>query len=97
MGYSVITASNGLEALELFEKRHKDIDLVIMDMIMPQMNGRETFIKMKEIDGNAKIIIASGFTKDESLDELITAGLIGILNKPYRDYELSKLIKDALD
>ncbi len=96
MGYEVLPAENGREAVEIFEKRHSGIDLVIMDMIMPEMNGREAFMKMKEVDKNCKIVIMSGFAKDESLDKLREFGLTGFIRKPFVDYELSQLLAEVL-
>ena len=92
IGYNVIVAENGSEAVSLFKNLHKEIDIVIMDMIMPIMNGREAFNKMIEINKNSKIIIASGFTKDGSLDDMKRQGLAGFIRKPYTNYELSLLI-----
>lgn len=96
MGYEVILVENGLEAIDVFEQKHGDIDLVIMDMIMPEINGREAFDQMRKIDGNCKVIISSGFTKGENLDEMRDAGLAGFINKPFRNYELSQLISTIL-
>lgn len=96
MGYQVLLAENGQEAVEIFQNQHAEIDLVIMDMIMPEMNGREAFIKMCEIDKNCKVIISSGFAKNESLDELRESGLAGFIRKPYRDFELSQLLTTVL-
>ncbi len=92
MGYTVILAEDGLDAVEIFKMNKDEIDLVLMDMIMPKMNGSKAFYKMREIDSGCKVIISSGFTKDESLDELKKAGLSGFIQKPFRDYELSKLL-----
>lgn len=97
MGYRVILAENGEEAIEIFEKQNSGIDLVIMDMIMPKMNGAETFYKMKEIDSSCRVIISSGFTKDENLQELKNEGLVGFIQKPFMDYELSKLLVDVFN
>ncbi|MDA3811485.1 MAG: response regulator [Spirochaetaceae bacterium] len=97
LGYTVLLAENGLEAVEIFKRKNSEIDLVIMDMIMPQMNGSEAFNKLREIDKNCKVIISSGFTKDENLDELKKSGLAGFIQKPFRDYELSKLIAKVLN
>ncbi|MCP4157566.1 MAG: AAA family ATPase [bacterium] len=96
MGYRVLLAQNGREAVEIFQKRHTKIDLVLMDMIMPDKNGREAFSEMRVIDKRCKVVISSGFTKNENLDELREAGLAGFIHKPYRDYELSKLLAKLL-
>lgn len=89
IGYTVILAANGKEALEIFSNRHNDINLVLMDMIMPEMNGRETFYKMKEIDIDCKVVISSGFTKDEDLEKMTKFGLLGFIAKPYGTEELA--------
>ncbi len=96
MGYSVILAGNGQEALDIFRDNYSEIDIVVMDMIMPKMNGREAFHKMKEIDKNCRVIISSGFAQNESVDELIRSGLSGFIHKPYRDFELSRLMAKVL-
>lgn len=97
MGYDVLIADNGIKGLEIFTAQHAEIDVVIMDMIMPEMNGREAFLKMKAIDNNCKVIIASGFTKNESLNDLREAGLAGFLHKPFRDYQLSNVLAEILE
>jgi len=96
MGYSVICADNGLNAIDIFKNRSDEIDFVIMDMIMPEMSGREAFIEFKKIDTDCKVIIASGFTKDENLYEMRELGLCGFISKPYSNIELSKLIAQNL-
>jgi len=95
MGYEVFLAENGLEAVKMYQNMGDTIDLVIMDMIMPEMNGREAFFRIKELDNDSKIVISSGFTKDESLDDLKCLGLSGVIRKPYRSAELSQLLKDV--
>ena len=92
LGYTVILASDGREALEVYRKKGRIIDLVISDMIMPVMNGSELFYKLKEIDNSCRMIIASGFTKDENLAELKKSGLLGFVHKPYKLSELSKIV-----
>jgi CheY-like chemotaxis protein len=96
MGYDVLTAENGKEGLEIFREKHTHIDAITMDMIMPEMDGHEAFLKMKEIDNRCKIIISSGFSKNESLIELRKAGLAGFIRKPFRDFELSNLLAKIL-
>jgi len=97
LNYSVITAENGKEAVAVFQEKYKDIDLVLLDMIMPEMNGRDTFKKMREVDDNCRIIISSGFSKDEDLDDLMQRGLDGFIRKPYRKFELSQLLAKVLN
>ncbi len=96
MGYEVLLAENGKKAVDIFRDNRSVIDLVILDMIMPEMNGREAFYEIKRIDDNSKIIIASGFPGDESLNELKKAGLSGFIHKPFRNSELSRLLTDVL-
>ena len=96
LGYEVLTAEDGEGAVDIFKKNYKDIDLVVMDMIMPKMNGSEAFKKMKAIDKKCKVVISSGFTKDENVDEMQELGLSGFIKKPFQHYELSKLLADIL-
>ena len=96
MGFSVLLAENGSEAVRVFREKHNEIDLVIMDMLMPEMNGSDAFFKMKEIDEHCRVIISSGFTKDENLREMKQAGLAGFIQKPFRNNELSRLLRGVL-
>ena len=96
LGYKVILAKNGLEAVTIFNQQHDEIDLIITDMIMPIMNGRDAFYKFKLIDNNCKVILASGFTKNENLDKMYAAGLSGFIKKPFKNSELSQLIAKIL-
>ena len=96
LGYDVIVAKNGQEAVTIYTKKHNEIDLIITDMIMPVMNGREAFYKFKEVDPNCKVIISSGFVKNENLDKMKQEGLNGFIKKPFKDIELSRLIAATL-
>ncbi|MCD4651072.1 MAG: PAS domain S-box protein, partial [Candidatus Cloacimonetes bacterium] len=96
MGYEVLLTRNGMEAIEVFKKHHDSIDIVILDMIMPEMSGREIFPKIREIDNKCKVIISSGFSKAEDVKELIDAGLAGFIRKPYSQFELSRLLSKIL-
>jgi len=95
IGYKVLTAESGQESIEIFKEYHEIIDIVIMDMIMPNMNGSEAFSIMKEIDMNCRVIIASGYTQDENIDNLIIEGLSGFINKPYKISEISQLLDNV--
>jgi len=96
MGYEVLTAENGQQALSIYSQCHKDIDIVLLDMIMPEMNGSDTFYEMKKINEDCKVIVSSGFTDSANIEELKESDLSGIINKPYNDYELSQLIHQVL-
>lgn len=97
LGYKVLLATNGQEAITIFEKKHTEISIVILDMIMPIMNGSKAFIKMKEIDENCKVIITSGHIKDENMNDLIDQRLAGFIKKPYTRSEISTLLSSILN
>lgn len=97
LGYDVLTAVNGKEGAAVFE-RHKDqIDLVILDMIMPVMNGRDCFRLLKAIKPNVRVLIASGFAQQEDVDALVAEGICGMIQKPFLAADLSERIHLARD
>lgn len=96
MGFEVLIAENGKEGIELFSTEHNRIDLVILDMIMPKMGGSETFRELQKIDPQAKIVISSGFTKNESISELKEEGLLDFIAKPYHRSELERILAQWL-
>jgi CheY-like chemotaxis protein len=91
-GYRVLLAENGKEAIDIYTGQAESIDLVVCDMIMPEMNGSECFQKLKKINPDIKFIIASGFTKDNSVEELKKKGLSGFIKKPFKAAAISQLI-----
>lgn len=92
----VLLAENGLAGVELFKERQTDIDLVLLDMIMPEMNGRDCFLEMKKIDPNVRVVLSSGLPRRKGLKALRAAGLIGFIRKPYRSVTLSQTVAAAL-
>lgn len=96
LGYNVTTFENGFDAIESYKELKDEIDLVITDMIMPKISGKELFYKLKEINKDCKIILSSGFSKDEDLKEMKRDGLLGFLPKPFQNVELSKLLLKVL-
>ncbi len=80
-GYTVSVATNGVEALGAYQPGA--FDLVILDMMMPEMNGRDCFLALKERDPDVRIILMSGFLREEDLQELRDLGLSGFLRKPF--------------
>ena len=94
-GYEVITAKDGVEALKLYEQ-HNHIDMVIIDMIMPNLNGTDTFYKLMELDKNCKVILSSGFPKGENIQTLKDAGLLAFIKKPFHNEKLIEMLTKLL-
>jgi len=94
-GYKVMTCKNGSEAITLFENSYKYIDLVILDMIMPDLSGEEIFIALKKIKNDVKVLLLSGYslTKGEGI---ISKGALGFLQKPVLAEELIQKISDII-
>ena len=96
-GYTVLTASSGEDALELYSAKSKKIDLVITDIGMPGMGGHKCIQEIIQIDPAAKILIASGYSiKDQVIGSLKT-GAAGYLEKPYQLFDLLRKVRDVLD
>jgi len=96
-GYTVLLAENGKEAVELFAKEKARIDLVLLDMIMPVMNGRDCFKQLKTIDPEVKVVLSSGFSREDDFQEMMRDGLLGFIRKPYLTSALCRTIHDALN
>ncbi len=96
MGYKVITAENGRDALDKYSTSRSEIDLVILDMIMPEMNGLEAFREIRKIDPEVKVLFSSGFSREEDLAE-IKSEIAGFIKKPFSEVELSKMIYDSIN
>ncbi|HVH98588.1 MAG TPA: PAS domain-containing protein [Enhygromyxa sp.] len=95
LGYQVVTARNGREGVELFSNQHGQLDLVLLDMIMPEMNGHDAFWAMQRIDAGVPIVVCSGYAADEAVRSLRDHGLAGFLPKPYRRAELAEILGHA--
>ena len=95
-GYTVITASNGEEAVDIYTSRKDLIDLVILDIGMPGMGGFKCLQEIIRIDPAAKVVIASGYSLNEQLKEMLEAGAVGYIGKPYRLTDLLKKVKTVL-
>jgi CheY-like chemotaxis protein len=95
MGYDVEIAEDGVQTLEKLKTCGR-FDLIILDMIMPKMNGRETFDQIKKMYPEIPVVLSSGFSKAEDVQEMQKCGLAGYLCKPFKPSELSKMIHDIL-
>jgi PAS domain S-box-containing protein len=96
IGYSVVVAEDGRQALDEYERGKGEIRLVILDLVMPEMDGSETFYELKKIDPEVRVLIASGFTNDEVVDELLASGARGFVAKPFDKQTLAEAVAAAL-
>jgi two-component system, cell cycle sensor histidine kinase and response regulator CckA len=96
-GYKVLTATNGKEALDVFRKERSEISLVILDMIMPVMGGRDCLKALRTIDPQLKVLVASGLTTDPSTKERLETDTKGFVSKPFRVKELLQQVRKVLD
>ena len=97
LGYEVLLAEDGQEALELYKKNQNKIDMVLLDMIMPVMGGGETFDRMKEINTNVKVLLSSGYSIEGEAKEILKRGCDAFIQKPFKPEQLSQKIREILD
>jgi CheY-like chemotaxis protein len=90
-------AKDGKEAIEVYEKNRDDIDIVVLDMVMPKMGGGEAYDRIKEINPDIKVLLSSGFSVDGEATEILQRGCNGFIQKPFRMNELAEKIEEILD
>jgi PAS domain S-box-containing protein len=96
LGYEVVTAVDGLEAVEIYSERSQEFDLVILDMAMPRMGGRKCFLELKKINPHIKAVLSTGYALDETTQRVLDDGMVGFAQKPYMVHDLSQLVTRAL-
>jgi len=96
VGYKVITARSGMEAIEIFKKNQSHIDLVILDMIMPGLGGGETYDCIKAIDPAIRVLLSSGYSIKGEAKEILGRGCNGFIQKPYTLSQLSEKLNEIL-
>jgi PAS domain S-box-containing protein len=97
MGYRVHTAGNGKDAVDVYQNRKGEIDLVILDMIMPGMSGGETFDRLHEINPGIKTLLSSGYSINGQAQEILDRGCNGFIQKPFLLKNLSRKVREILD
>ena len=97
MGYRALTAAGGKEAIDIYNKNWEEIAIVIVDLIMPDMDGEETFNKLKEINPEIKAILSSGYSMSGHVLKVIENGCKGFLQKPFDMEELTNKIREILE
>jgi len=97
MGYNVLTAGSGKDALEIYIKKKDRIGMVILDMIMPEISGGETYDRLKAMDPEIKVLLSSGYSINGEATEILDRGCSGFIQKPFHLKALSKKIREILD
>jgi CheY-like chemotaxis protein len=96
LGYHLIVARSGKEAIQTYDTRGTDIDLVVLDMIMPDMNGSETFDRLKAINPDVQVLLSTGYSADGQANDILKRGCQGLITKPFTLAELSEKLSRVL-
>ena len=97
LGYKVYGVKDGEEAIALYREKKDEIDLIILDMIMPGLSGSETFDHIRELNPAAKIILSSGYSLNDQAQQIMDKGCHGFIQKPFNMEHLSRKIREVLD
>jgi len=97
LGYKVLPASSGKEGLKVFTQYKNEIDLVILDMVMPEMSGEDVFDKIKELKSDTKTLLSSGYSLDGQAKSIMERGCEGFIQKPFRVEPFAAKIREILD
>ena len=96
LGYQVLTARSGKEAIEVYKKNKDKIDIIILDMILPDIGGGKVYDRIKEINPDIKVLLSSGYSIEGQATEILKRGCNGFIQKPFNVSELSQIIKKVL-
>jgi len=97
LGYEVLIAKSGQEAIELYRIKQKKIDLVILDMVMPEMGGGDTYDRLRDVNPDIKVLLSSGYSIDGHAEKILSRGCDGFIQKPFDIKNLSLEIRKILD
>jgi PAS domain S-box-containing protein len=96
LGYKVYVAGSGETAIDMYRQHQNDIHLVILDMVMPGMNGTQIFERLKKVNRNVKVLLASGYSINQDVTELLDRGCKGFIQKPFDVFKLSQKVNELL-
>jgi two-component system cell cycle sensor histidine kinase/response regulator CckA len=96
MGFEVLTAEDGREAVAIFRSYADEIELVLLDMMMPRMGGERTFTELRRIRSDVRVLLSSGYNEQEAVVRFVGRGLAGFIQKPYSRVELERVVREAL-
>lgn len=95
-GYRVLVARDGIEGISLYKEHAGQVDLVLLDMIMPNMDGAQVFKELKRLDPKVKVMLVSGYSLDRKAQDVLARGALAFIKKPYRPFELLKKVRELL-
>jgi len=96
LNYQVTVFDDGADCLAFYEKAWEGVDLVILDMVMPGLGGKDSFQALRRINPQVKVLLISGFSVEDEARQLLKAGAVGYLQKPFRRYELANAVAKAM-
>jgi CheY-like chemotaxis protein len=96
LGYTVYLAEDGNQALKVYAQQQSHIQMVLLDMIMPGLNGRETLVQLRKLNPDVSVVFCSGFHREGTNDELLQLGAQGFIQKPYSRAALSRIVADLI-
>ena len=97
LGYKVLIAGSGKEAIKIYAENGSQIDIVVLDMIMPDLSGAETYNKLKDMNPEIKALLSSGYSINARATEILDRGCNGFIQKPFNIKELSRKLREILD
>lgn len=97
LGYKVLTAPEGNEAVTIYANQKETIDMVILDMMMPGMDGGDTFDALKQTNSQVKVLLSSGYSQDTVANDILARGCNGFIQKPFRLVDLSEKLRSIFD
>ena len=97
LGYVVLTAAGGKQALDILKRHRHGIDLVILDVVMPEMSGGETFDRLKALKKDVRVLLSSGYSVNGEAAEILQRGCDGFIQKPFDLQQLSDKVREVLD
>ena len=95
-GYTVVTVDDGEEALTYYSEHAKEVDLILLDLTMPRLNGEETLRALRDLNQEVRVILSSGYNEQEISERFEGLGLSGFIQKPYQAHQLIEKVREAL-
>ena len=93
LGYDLTVCSSGRTAIDFYKEHADEVNLVVLDMVMPDMGGRATFVELKRINPNVRVVLASGYAVDEEASECVDEGALEFVRKPFMIEDLQRVVE----